>query len=99
MKKLKKGLKKPFSAKNKTNPNTDWSYFLTKILARKSVCYGEYTSHYCHNYTTDIWVFGLAVNYVAYQCRQRQNKYDGEQPDAHNTRDGIKEHFTCYKEL
>ena len=36
---------------------------------------------------------------MAYQNREWKDKHDGEEPDAHNSGDGVKEHLAGDKEL
>ena len=69
------------------------------LSARKRVGNGEYAGDNAHNYTADVGVPRLAVDQVADQSRQRQDQYDREQPDAHNSGYGIEEHLAGDKEL
>ena len=57
------------------------------------------TGNDAHNDTADIGVLGPAVNDMADQRSQRQDQHNGEQPDAHDTGDGIQEHFAGDEEL
>ena len=73
--------------------------FFCYFLTGQSIGDRQDTSDYTHYYTADIRILCLAVDKVAYQCRERQDKHDGEEPDAHNTRNGIEEHLACDKEF
>ena len=69
------------------------------LSACKGIGYRQYAGDDRHNYTTDIGVLGLLIYDVAYQNREGKDKHDGEEPDAHNSRQGIKEHLAGDKEL
>ena len=68
-------------------------------LACKGIGYRQYAGNDRHNNTADIGVLGLLIDNVAYQNREGKDKHDGEEPDAHNSGDGIKEHLAGDKEL
>ena len=67
--------------------------------ACQGVCYGEDTCYDSHNDTADVWVLCLLVDQVADVSRERKNKNDWEEPDAHDTCDGVEEHLACCEEL
>ena len=70
----------------------------SRLLACQGIGYSHDACDERHDDTTDVGMFGLAIDHIADQRGQRQDQYNGEQPDSHDTGEGIQNHTTGGKE-